>query len=491
MTVEPETPGLLQYLEIAAPSGNQQTHVEDPKAGPPETEAIQGKSKSKGLKQRSSAKAKKKSNPVVVLHSPKTAMISANEQELVFGTSSQLVREESPTLLRDIQQAIKVSQSMSEESSLLLAENNTPSILSNLPEKAGVTPLATSKNMWSVASRGLDGSLMTVEVIDLIDDTKPVEKQPLIPRGQPNVSSGTNDGHGCVTEAAPSFDLPCGTGEPQDLKTPLQITQNALNVEKAIPRSLAEASLRNRRQSHSPVKKQKIPKNSGVAPQAPMLKEMPNYQGFTGAELCKEIASFGFKAIKKRTEMIALLERCWESQTRIALQTLQPNVEAVQPGTSRIDKDGVRKGKRLKSKEKLSELPTGDDTGNVVPSPPKRRGRPKKSPPALHPPPPPSNLDPLPLSGIAASSLETNLHAQITKAINAAPATHSSIHPNFRERILLYDPIVLEDLTAWLNTEGLSMVGTDEEIGTGVVKEWCEKESVCCISREEGWRARR
>ena len=57
----------------------------------------------------------------------------------------------------------------------------------------------------------------------------------------------------------------------------------------------------------------------------------------------------------------------------------------------------------------------------------------------------------------------------------------------------MYDPIILEDLTAWLNTVGLGNVGVDEEIEVGVVKEWCESQSVCCVWRESlrgGARAR-
>jgi len=50
--------------------------------------------------------------------------------------------------------------------------------------------------------------------------------------------------------------------------------------------------------------------------------------------------------------------------------------------------------------------------------------------------------------------------------------------------ILLYDPIVLEDLAAWLNTKGLGRVGVDEEVGAEVVKEWCEGRSVCCLWRQ-------
>lgn len=492
--MEPGTPSLLQYLETEVPDGKQLTHIEDPETQVSTSKAVRRKSKPKTLTQSSSAKSKIKSRPSPVLHSPKTAMKSANEQDLIFGTSSQLAREESPTCLRDIQQAIINSQQISEEISMFSTGNITPSISCNLPERAGVTPLAGSKNLWSVASRGLDGSLLTVEVIDLVDTPRLLKKKPSTSISKPSMMSNIEDAKGCAAEAGPSLVLPSSVDMLQTSKRPLQSKQNGFALEQPIPRSLAEASLQNRRHSRSPVKKQKIPKDSGVPPPDPVVKEMPNYQGFTTADLCKEIASFGFKAIKKRNEMIALLERCWESQARIALQTLQPNLNAVNPVASRTNEDQLTQSKPSKRKGKLQEPTTAEATSNVIPSPPKPRGRPRKAPPSPPHPPPPEPLlasclaPPIPCTS---SSSKTDIHTQITNAINAAPATHSVTHLTFRERILLYDPIVLEDLIAWLNTEGLGMVGIDEEVGIGVVKEWCERESVCCHSRNEGWIARK
>lgn len=414
-------------------------------------------------------------------------MKSVHEQELIFGTSSQLAREESPTCLRDIQQAIINSQEMCDENGMSSTGNITPSISCNLPGRAGATPLAGSKNLWSVAARGLDGSLLNVEVIDLVDTPRPLTKKPSTSKSETKVMSNIDAVKEYAAQADPPAVSPANEDTLQTLKTPIQSKQNDLALEQAIPRSLAEASLRARRQSRSPVKKPKVPKDFGV----PVVKEMPNYQGFIDADLRKEIASFGFKAIKKRHEMIALLERCWESQARIALQTLQPNLKAVNSGASR--EDPSKQSKPSKRKAKLQESTTAGTTSNVAASPPKPRGRPKKTPAS----PPQSLPEPVPIPCLAPPipdalpSLETDIYTQITNAINAAPATHSAAHPTFRERMLLYDPIVLEDLTAWLNTEGLGMVGIDEEVDIKVVKEWCQKKSVCCHSRNESSTARR
>jgi hypothetical protein len=34
---------------------------------------------------------------------------------------------------------------------------------------------------------------------------------------------------------------------------------------------------------------------------------------------------------------------------------------------------------------------------------------------------------------------------------------------------------------------GLGRVGVDEEVGTAVVRAWCEEKSVCCLWKENLW----
>lgn len=49
---------------------------------------------------------------------------------------------------------------------------------------------------------------------------------------------------------------------------------------------------------------------------------------------------------------------------------------------------------------------------------------------------------------------------------------------------MLYDPIMLEDLTKWLNEEGLSSVKYDGEVQPVEVQRWCRAKSICCLSKE-------
>lgn len=99
-------------------------------------------------------------------------------------------------------------------------------------------------------------------------------------------------------------------------------------------------------------------------------------------------------------------------------------------------------------------------------------------------------------------SLAPSLHKQITANIRAQPPSNSITHPTWHEKILLYDPIVLEDLTAWLNGQGLhteyvrpkrgrkKKAQEDEtemvrdELKPWMVQKWCEENSVCCLWKE-------
>lgn len=76
---------------------------------------------------------------------------------------------------------------------------------------------------------------------------------------------------------------------------------------------------------------------------------------------------------------------------------------------------------------------------------------------------------------------EAALFKRVAEAVTTAPRSSDPLNPSWYEKILMYDPIVLEDLTAWLNSGQLTRVGYDGEIKPGDVKKWCESESICCL----------
>ncbi|KAI6859284.1 hypothetical protein KC323_g6674 [Hortaea werneckii] len=111
------------------------------------------------------------------------------------------------------------------------------------------------------------------------------------------------------------------------------------------------------------------------------------------------------------------------------------------------------------------------------------------------------------------STINPLLFPQITHAIRTQTPSINPSHPSWNQKILLYDPIVLEDLTAWLNdTIGLripvqrkvakkhqlprgksgekdeeidhEVEVKDEEVRCWMVQKWCEERSLCCLWKE-------
>lgn len=538
MPEEPASTSVLDYFGSPVQEANRENRDEITTKAFPEANKLKRKPSAKPRKRSDTLKPTTKVDKAPVLLSPKTAMKTAEDQELVFGTSSQLVRDESPIFIEDMQGALEASRLMDEQKNSTLSRESMPVLSPNLSSNSGVkSSFASSRNLWSVATRGLDGSLLNVEVIDLVDTPKPCKTLP--PSAEPIHNRETNCPGSALTHGPQA--VPDSVLTKPRLKTDIQKNPpKDMALEQPIPRSLAEASLRKRPRSQSPVKKQRVFKKSDETSQKLGATQMPNYQGFKTTELSKAVAANGFKAIKKRTEMISLLERCWQSKNQTSSQTLAPSVSllpelvAASDPTDEIHETASpvkkRKGRSRKTRVSIPAV-DGDDSitfaqPTVNPPTKKPRGRPKKDasmiplppkkmmktvakttttipkppPPTKHisSPSPPPSTQPLP-SDLSSSSSSTTtktkisplLFQSITSAIKSFPPTHCASSLTFYEKILLYDPIVLEDLTVWLNTVGLGRVGEDDEVGVKVVREWCLAQSVCFVSREEGWRKKR
>ncbi|EME46772.1 hypothetical protein DOTSEDRAFT_52165 [Dothistroma septosporum NZE10] len=110
------------------------------------------------------------------------------------------------------------------------------------------------------------------------------------------------------------------------------------------------------------------------------------------------------------------------------------------------------------------------------------------------------------------NTIQPLLFPQITNTVKSTAPSNSLSDPSWHEKILLYDPIVLEDFTAWLNEQGLkielqrlkahpktksrkkksaSTVADEPEFETvkeglkpWMVQKWCEEKSVCCLWKE-------
>ncbi|GKT97084.1 AT hook domain-containing protein [Colletotrichum tofieldiae] len=562
--------------------------------------------KPKGKKRASKAKKPKKvPPPEPVLLSPTAALRQAANQDYIFGTSSQLAREHSPAFLRDLQSALQASNLLREEDPFVTPINSD-----------AIEPEPKQK-LWDVGARDEDGRLLDLEVINLADTPQVVlsaaagldpfgyaagvEDQAVaapLPAHIPsdvsfpdiddllsNVAVG--DASTGQTQAAPlpvhipsdvSFpdiddllgneaggDMPRGQKEASPFSPAARPAETEPGIPSAVLISSGSASNVEAVPELPPAQlpsalEREAPKSTAAEMSTSGIPK-PDFDLYTDNQLAREIASYGFKPVKRRQAMLALLDQCWTSKQRTALASLSTNhpisttsqAQAVALKLPKLAANTSPKRPRGRPR-KNSET---EMSSTSPPSPKRGRGRPKKnaepvktistlttakkgkakaslaaqvvpklaslapsprskkakasvvieipdsasdgslspSPSACSSPepmfsPPPEDVS-VSIGDDTEMSLATSptsqssvLFAQITEAVTSAPPTTDPKKPSFHEMMLMYDPVVLEDLATWLNTGQLSRVGYDGEVSPNEVKQWCESKSVCCLWRE-------
>lgn len=536
------------------------------------------------------------------LVSPSSAMKVVNAQETIFGSASQLARDESPTLLRETLEALKRSECFSSDP--ISPQQTQPlSIESMSPRNhRGTDRFVKRRNLWSAAGRDEDNALLHVDTVDLSDS--PAVRLALAGKDVLLQPAGSNDGTRKATQPegsnlllaeTPSIGKTSSLWDIDDIVTPgLPLLSKSLIKVHArtyhSSRSLEEPQKRTSPGGptlDADVPNQSLPKMSEAVP------VKPSYAGFTTNELQKQISAYGFKRIKKREAMIELLERCWDNKhgalsvddnlqsaartmthgdflsevhavsARPAPKVKKPRVKRKSDSTSTVAGEEPKKRKTAATKAKdckvkdvktpqkgASKTKSKDavlDVDDIEPDSARVHRSPEKSVPVkavrkkgkgasssekqkLATPPPmvPLSFSSSPaLQGLhdqsgaalnkassssdqlqAADHVSTpgeslpspDLHFQIHAAIHCSPEARSGARisdtrdhqksPTWREKILLYDPIVLEELTVWLNTEGFKAIGEDREVNLVEVRSWCEQNGICCYGLAGGWRRR-
>lgn len=441
--------------------------------------AVMSQKKGKAKEPKTSAKPKRKkksgtlANPILL--SPNSAMKQSSNQDFVFGTSSQLVREESPTTLRDLHLAMRASNRVDSDP---FFEPNSP-------------------GLWHAGARDTDGDLMDADDVELVEDFPP------LPRHE-------EQAHRLHEEFVDINDILKSSEMDESAKAAPQ--QNSHFFQ-----SQAISSAQPQTNDQGPPEPQATAETSNP---------MPEYESLTDAQLSAQIASYGFKPVKKRQAMIALLDQCWSSKnpgasisqsrpistsTTMAAPKRKQQTTAKEPETAPKRRGRPRKNSTIEAAEAPS---TAKPSAPNEASPQKPRGRPKKNTPIpveiadsdiddavslssrpsspdkdrIFSSPPPVDLS---LSDEADMSLtlsptdqQADLFKHITRAVTSAPRSQDPANPSWHEKMLLYDPIVLEDLTAWLNAGALGGTGYDGEVAPADVKRWCESKSVICLWRQ-------
>ena len=443
---------------------------------------------------------------------PELALKALEQQDLVFGTSSQLATQISPTVIRSIQQAIKDSE---KDGQTLQSICSTP-----VSPTSGIKP---AKSLWSAASRDVDGSLLEVELIDLSNTPKLVgSDENNLRLSAPTLT--TEESRESI-ESDPWLPIDSvieSRSQRKETKTqPIKPSEAPISPPKvlarhevALPRSIAESHLRRR---PSPVKRR------GASNHKSLFRDLhtpPTLNDWSDEDLSKTLKSYGFKLtlFRSRKKRIDQLMNCWESKRREvfgedvgnvpkALEsadkvktTIDSSTVAQPPKDAGTSSDAFEEmlpvRARAKKSNKASKAtttapPTAAAESEETTSKPKRpRGRPRKNRP---PEPDPSVSVSTSTPAIPSTTITPTLHpnktpnpnatllTSLSAAITSQPPTHLKSHPSWREKMALYDPIVLEELTTWLNTEGLRRVGEDDEVWPALVREWCESRGVCCV----------
>ncbi|KUI70652.1 Structure-specific endonuclease subunit SLX4 [Cytospora mali] len=489
------------------------------------SKASTSKAKGKGKAAKVSKITKKKAPPKqAILLSPEAAIRQSAGQDFVFGTSSQLAREQSPNFLKDLHTALRAS-------------NNEECPLANSPVQAeGTGSKESSRGLWSESARDEAGELVDVEIIDLVDSSGfPNDDSFSILNPWKDPPPEPNEG-----KIADSSLVELGSKpEPPDMgessQSPLPkphifISQHKITVNSVNATSLESSS----RPSFSLI-------TDLMEEEAPPPSNQQQSQD--------EVSSFGFKAIKTRSAMIALLDQCWKSKNQAPIAGLpfstcslagSPKGKKTAPtnvystSTSPVPKKTRGRPKKTTTVGNSNASAAAEPESPV--SPTKTRGRSRKDAAStakttrLSSPPPPksrakistpklkkaapgrtsalsgSDIDSgatltspeqmfsSPLAVDLSNSEDTEmsltlsptmqqsaLFSHITKAVTSAPRTADPENPSWHEKMLMFDPVILEDLTVWLNSGQLTQVGYDGEVVPADVKKWCESKSVCCL----------
>lgn len=531
------------------------------------SEATKSKCKTNERKRPSKASKKKAPPPKPILLSPGAALDQAARQDYVFGTSSQLAREPSPPVLRDIQVALQHSNE-AEYVDIATLINSDP-----------IEPLEQRSRLWDAAARDFEGDLFDVEVVDLIEGSPQL---PMVNR-QSDPFGYFGDGPGEALAEKPEL----GPSDPalsfaglSDILPPpekkvIQIDDSPYFSDSDV--SASTNILAPGKQQTEPVYQSPVLSDLQQDPVDVNLPLRPDFDALTDVQLAKEIKSYGFKPIKRRTAMIAMLDQCWQSKVRLGQSGIHTSATRSAATSKSVEAAGsaaaaLNPGKKPRGRPKKNS----DTASNLPPTPsPKKSSRrknsvnasePQEPPPSAQPPDRPKQPRGRPRKDSVRSPLETSpqrkakskspkkagaassrsrgkkatgpvveipdsasedgidipsspdstveqmfsspppldlslsttddndlslvappddeqvvLFDHITKAIKSAPRSTDPANPSWYEQILLYDPLVLEDLAAWLNSGELTRVGFDTEVSPGDVKKWCESKSVCCF----------
>ncbi|OAA62161.1 AT hook, DNA-binding protein [Cordyceps fumosorosea ARSEF 2679] len=462
---------------------------------------------------------KKEAPPKRMLLSPSAALRQVANQDFLFGTSSQLAQEQSPRFLRDLATAMKNS-------------NETDYITLSTPINSdAIEPPEAKRSLWDAAARDEAGDLFDLGIQELAQTSQdlPVPQAEADPFGYFKEASPPEDDSFLTLSDAlkPPKSPKLPRASPPAAKQRIALSSQDTQLTPAAPISpdlpsrpkfelFTDAQLASAVSSYG--FKNIRQRGARIALLEKCWQGKNQTGAVSGARSASTLAGPSVRSPGKsgQARSPAKTPARPESSLASASQPQEPPPSAQQP---------MSPPKRPRGRPRNSPAPTPSLTETVarcaatvlhpgstilVPSTPKRKARSSKV--VVEIPDSESDADELETLSDSPSSVpdETFSPSQavdlslsmdddaelsmavlacdkpasfeyITKAVTSAPRCKDVNNPSWYEKILMYDPIILEDLTAWLNCGPLTTAGYDDEVSSGEVKKWCESKSICCL----------
>ncbi|GAB7341559.1 hypothetical protein MBLNU457_7771t1 [Dothideomycetes sp. NU457] len=468
---------------------------------------------------------------------PDKACQKLKNQDFVFGTSSQLARDESPTFLRQTQQAIQESEEaawLSQAASQEQSPSTSRLRVAQAPHGTSLSIAQSAGRLWGVATR--DGDQKTfagderpqrnltddIDEFHDVDDMDDRRSHQLDAEPTPEIDERQDSGFVDISNAAAAARISSQLKQAEETVAAsdhvLQRQENVVEESIPGPRQVLQEIDANASLHKSNVDSAQLPEAAGLR---------------------KARAQGDNQQLDVATKQMDKPSRARLKKSAVETDSKPVKPRGRPPGSKNLPKPAVRSSTPRKAR-KLPSSPFKDiddvdeisdsEAGFATPSPPRKLA---SSPPVS---PIPLQLSPKAVDTAITSQITqppsedktpdcAAVFAEISRVIKAQPLTRDLARPTWYEKMLLYDPIVLEDLTAWLNEQGLRMqvektktagkskgkskakskgpeldlvdsqgqkVLVDErttemvmeELKPAFVQRWCEMNSICCLWKE-------
>lgn len=490
-----------------------------------------GKVPSKARSKKASTKSNAKPKPIAEkLLSPGSALIRMNKQDILFGTSSQLALEESPTLVRQLQQAMKESE---HDADLSFSE-----LLPSPPVWPKLERAIGKRNLWDASARDVEGGLLEQMEDVYIPEFDRTQDFPLL-------MDGANDEPDVELDAAPDSFVDIDDIEilpavviSSDLPTPPRTTSQG-------SQTMPDAHSRVSSHAVKDLVFEDIDDFDSMPP--PSNQNAESQDSFVDIDdvLPPPAQSSTFLPPKPRPPA-AEPARGSPKKRRGRPPKPKPSIPAAaSPAAPPKKKLAKPKAQTKGITEPPTTPPKGpgrfEDIDEILDSEDETMQALSPTPPRTHKLP---DSQPLPLFSISPmrpkstkqvavnpsivpvhrvpsahlewSNLKSPMFAAITAHVRSLPPTTNPSHPSWHEKMLMYDPIVLEDFTAHLNAQTnvrawkratkaqikswnneMKKIGgegagcgenevlvVERELEAWMVREWCESLGVCCVFGE-------